>query len=72
MADTFAVVNIGQLVTLAGPRRPRTGAEMSELGLIDDGALLVEDGVIAAVGTEAELASRIPRRCWRSMQVDDA
>lgn len=56
---TFAVVNIGQLVTLAGPRRARTGVEMSELGLIDDAALLIEDGVIAAVGTEAELGSRI-------------
>ena len=46
MIGTFAVVNIGQLVTLAGPRRPRAGAEMSELGLIEDGALLIEDGVI--------------------------
>ena len=36
MIGTFAVVNIGQLVTLAGPRRARTGAEMSELGLIED------------------------------------
>jgi imidazolonepropionase len=56
---TFAVVNIGQLVTLAGPRQPRTGAEMSELSLIEDAALLIEDGVIAAVGTEAELGSQI-------------
>ncbi|MGA8729357.1 MAG: imidazolonepropionase [Terracidiphilus sp.] len=59
MIGTFAVVNIGQLVTLAGPRRPRTGAEMNELGLIEDGALLIEDGVVTAVGTEDELASRI-------------
>ncbi|HET6168951.1 MAG TPA: imidazolonepropionase [Terracidiphilus sp.] len=56
---TFAVVNIGQLVTLAGPHRARTGAEMSELGVIEDAALLIEDGVIAAAGTEDELAPRI-------------
>jgi imidazolonepropionase len=55
----IAVVNIGQLVTLAGPHRPRSGAEMSDLGLIENGALLIEDGVITAAGTEDELASRI-------------
>lgn len=59
MNGTLAVVNIGQLVTLAGPHRARAGAEMSELGLIEDAALLIEDGVIVAMGTEAELGSRI-------------
>ena len=29
----LAVVNIGQLVTLAGPARPRVGAELRELGI---------------------------------------
>jgi imidazolonepropionase len=59
VAMAIAVVNIGQLVTLAGPHRPRSGAEMSDLGLIENGALLIEDGVITAAGTEDELASRI-------------
>jgi imidazolonepropionase len=59
MIGTFALVNIGQLVTLVGPRRARTGAEMSELGVIENAALLIEGGVIVAVGTEAELGSRI-------------
>jgi len=59
MGSTIAIVNIGQLVTLAGPPRPRVGAEMRELGLIEDAALLIEDGRIAAVGTYAELRSRI-------------
>ncbi len=68
MTGAFAVLNIGQLVTLAGPQRARTGREMSELGLIEDGALLIEDGVIAAVGTEPELEPRIPP----SMLVVDA
>ena len=43
---TIAVVNIGQLVTLAGPPRPRVGAELRELGLIQDAALLIEEGRI--------------------------
>ncbi|MGA9062903.1 MAG: imidazolonepropionase [Terracidiphilus sp.] len=57
---TTAIVNIGQLVTLAGPERPRVGPELRELGLIPNAALLVEDGCIAAVGSHAELRSRIP------------
>jgi imidazolonepropionase len=44
-----------QLLTLAGPKRPRVGPEMSELGIIEDGAVLIEDGVIAAVGASANV-----------------
>ncbi|HTA81002.1 MAG TPA: imidazolonepropionase [Terracidiphilus sp.] len=60
MPGTVAVVNIGQLVTLAGPARPRIGAELRELGLISDAALLIEDGRVAAVGPYTELVSQIP------------
>lgn len=56
---TLAIVNIGQLVTLRGPARPRAGAELREVGLIDDAALLVEDGRIVAAGSYAELRDRI-------------
>ena len=56
----LAIVNIGQLVTLAGPERPRAGAELRELGLIPDAALLVEEGRIAAAGPYAEIRTRIP------------
>ncbi len=34
---------------------PRRGNSLSDLGLIKDGAVLVRDGVIAAVGTRAEV-----------------
>jgi len=57
---SLAVVNIGQLVTLAGPARPRVGMELSELGLIPDAALLIEDGRVAAAGPYAKLRGRIP------------
>ena len=56
----LAIVNIGQLVTLAGPARPRMGAELRELGIIEDAALLIEDGRIAAAGAYSELKSKIP------------
>ncbi|MEX2144609.1 MAG: imidazolonepropionase [Anaerolineales bacterium] len=43
----------GQLLTLAdGPQR---GAALGTMGLIEDGAVLVRDGYIAAVGTSANL-----------------
>jgi len=60
MKGMAAVVNIGQLVTLAGPSRPRKGAELRELGLVRDAAMLIEDGHIEAVGTYADLCARIP------------
>ena len=60
VSGSLAVVNIGQLVTLAGPARPRVGAELSELGLIPDAALLIEDGRVAAAGPYVELCARIP------------
>jgi imidazolonepropionase len=60
VAEVVAVVNIGQLVTLAGAARPRVGAELRELGAIADGALIAWEGCIAAVGSYAELRSKIP------------
>jgi len=39
-----------QLLTLRGPKAPRRGAELSELGLIRDGALLIRDGILVEVG----------------------
>jgi imidazolonepropionase len=49
------VVNCGQLVTLAGPSRPRIGAELQELQILRDAVLYVENGRIAAVGSYKEV-----------------
>lgn len=57
---TFCIVNIGQLVTLAGHGRPRVGAELRELAIISDAALLIEDDRIKAIGPHTELRDRIP------------
>jgi len=61
VAASLAVVNIGQLVTVAGPARPRAGAELRDLGLIEDAALLVEGGRIVAAGPYSEIRSKIPQ-----------
>lgn len=60
MSESLAIVNIGQLVTLAGPARPRVEAELRNLGIIEDAALLIEDGRIVAAGTYAEIKPLIP------------
>ncbi|MEM4308021.1 MAG: imidazolonepropionase [Thermoplasmata archaeon] len=44
------IKNAGQLLTVASDGKPKKGAEMTELGIIKDGALVVEDGVIVDVG----------------------
>jgi imidazolonepropionase len=58
-----AIVNCSQVITLTGPARPRTGLELRELGIIENGAVLVEDGRIAAVGPRGEMEKRIPPGC---------
>src|SRR6187402_1546789 len=57
---TLAVLHASQLVTLAGPARPRIGAELAELGIIADGGMLVRDGLVAATGTSEEIARLLP------------
>ena len=59
MLRKLAVVNIGQLVTLAGPGRARVGAAMRELGLMHNAALLIADGRVVAAGSYGELRDRI-------------
>lgn len=51
-----------QLLTLAGP--PQRGDELGRLGIISDGAVLVQDGIVAEVGTSAELKARHPDTPW--------
>lgn len=58
MHRELLVSNASQLVTLAGPVRPRVGAEMRELGIVNNGAVLARDGVIVAVGATSEVAAQ--------------
>ena len=60
VTESLAIVNIGQLVTLAGPARPRVGAELRELGIIANAALLIEDGRIVAADPIRRLKSKMP------------
>lgn len=57
MYRDLLITNASQLVTVAGRSRPRIGSEMRELGIIEDGAVLVRDGVIVAVGATFEVSN---------------
>lgn len=56
---TLAVVNCAQVVTLAGPARPRVGAELRELGIVAQGGMFVRDGRIEKVGSTDEIEALI-------------
>lgn len=55
----LAVLHAAQLVTLAGPARPRVGAELGEVAVIADGGMLVRDGVIVSVGPSDGIAKQM-------------
>ncbi|MFP3888085.1 imidazolonepropionase [Priestia filamentosa] len=59
MTKPIWIKHATQLATLAGKGKgPRSQEAMSELGLIEDGSLWIEDGIIQAVGTTNDLEKR--------------
>ena len=55
MLVDIIVHNASQWVTCASPNGPRRGADMAELGIIEDGAVAIKDGHIVAVGPTNEV-----------------
>ncbi|RPK00227.1 imidazolonepropionase [Priestia endophytica] len=59
MTKPIWIKHATQLATLAGKGKgPRSQEAMSELGLIEDGSLWIENGIIQAVGTTNDLEKR--------------
>jgi imidazolonepropionase len=56
-ANELLIIRASQLLTLAGAARPRVGAEMRDLAIVDDGAVLIRDRRIAAVGPTSYVES---------------
>ncbi|PYK90466.1 MAG: imidazolonepropionase, partial [Verrucomicrobia bacterium] len=52
---SLALLHASQLVTLAGPKRPRVGNELSDLGMIRGAGMLIRDGRIEIVGPSNEI-----------------
>src|SRR6187200_1570351 len=59
MMSSLVVLHASQLVTLAGPNRPRLETELSELGIICDGGMLIRDGKIEKVGPSDEIEKNV-------------
>jgi len=55
MKVDMLITEISELITLAGAARARKGKEMAELGIINEGALAINDGKIIAVGKSEDI-----------------
>jgi imidazolonepropionase len=63
--------NASQLVTLQGSSNaPLVKEAMSELGIIENGSVWIEDGVIQAVGSDQELFGKYSGRLGEAVVVD--
>lgn len=51
MKNAILVRGARQLLTLRGPGGPRRGTALNQLGIIEDGSLLIADGLIQDVGS---------------------
>jgi imidazolonepropionase len=51
LAQLILIRGARQLLTMRGPAEVRRGAALQELGIIEDGSILLRDGMIAAVGS---------------------
>jgi len=56
--QALAILHASQLITLAGPKRPRAGGEMSDLSIIRDGGILIRDSRIDRVDSSDEIERR--------------
>ena len=59
-----------ELATISGENGPRKGKDMSNLSIIEDGSVWIEDGKIAAVGTTEELEKQCASRANEADIVD--
>ena len=60
MKPDLLLTHIGQLATLAGNSdHPKTGDELGNLAIIENGAIAIKDGTILAVGTTKDVISQI-------------
>jgi imidazolonepropionase len=57
--SSLAVLHASQLVTLTGAKRARIGPELSELGIIRDGGMLIRNGTIERVGASDEIEKNV-------------
>jgi imidazolonepropionase len=68
LSENLLITGASQLLTLRGGA-PRRGNSLSNLGIVKDGALLVREGKIAALGTRAQVEARKDARAAEKLDV---
>jgi len=58
MKVDLLIINAKELITIRGSNNPRTGFEMNELAIINNGAIAVKEDRIIAVGSTEELTKK--------------
>jgi len=58
MKVDLLIINAKELLTIRGSNNPRTGFEMNELAIINNGAIAVKEDRIIAVGSTEELTKK--------------
>ncbi|MCI0403854.1 MAG: imidazolonepropionase [Acidobacteria bacterium] len=71
MPRPLLIAHCRQLVTLRGPKGPRRGRILREIAIIRDGAVLVHEGRIAAVGTTKQVERHRLARKARKVNAKD-
>ncbi len=59
-APERTVLEATQVLTCPGGAAPRRRKAMSDIGLVEDGAIVMNDGLVEAVGSRGEMAKRYP------------
>ena len=54
------ILEASQVITCPGGTEPRRGSALSQIGLVEDGAVAILDGRVEAVGTRGEFRDRFP------------
>jgi imidazolonepropionase len=68
LSSSLLITGASQLLTVRG-RAPRRGKALSNLGSLKDGALLIRDGVIAAVGARSKVEALPEARAAEKINV---
>ncbi|MFP3472941.1 hypothetical protein R0J90_23065, partial [Micrococcus sp. SIMBA_144] len=59
MTARLLIKNAAQLITMSGySDRPAIKEKMSQIGLIENGAVYIEDGIIVEVGASNEMVAK--------------
>ncbi|MCD4784820.1 MAG: imidazolonepropionase [Candidatus Eremiobacteraeota bacterium] len=57
MKEVDLIIFTDCLVTCKGDRKPKSAEKMKDVGIIENGAVAVDDGIIVGVGTQNEIKS---------------